>query len=103
MSMLSRLLTALEQTEGVDGASLHAEGTGSESGAVLDKADRLSKTGGLGACLQVYLEGENAMLLDHVGDGRCLRLDGASGHYGRWRHAVERHRPLIGRMHEEVA
>ena len=61
------------------------------------------KAEGSGACLQVYLEGENAVLLDHVGDGRALHLQGAPGHHGRWRYAVERHRPLIGRMDEEVA
>ena len=103
MSMLSRLLTALEHTEGVEAATLHPNGPQSAPGVAFAEADRVAKNGDLGACLQVYIEAEHAVLLDDVGDGRCLRLEGASGHYGRWRHAVERHRPLIGRMHEEVA
>ena len=52
---------------------------------------------------QVYIEGQNAVLIDDVGDGRALHLQGAPGHHGRWRYAVERHRPLIGRMDGEVA
>jgi len=103
MSMLSRLLTALEQTTGVDSASLHSGEDASPSQALFEQATRLSTIAGLGGCLQLYVEGDRATLLDDVGDMRHLRLEGAPGHYGRWRHAIERHRPLIGRVHEEVA
>jgi len=103
MSMLSRLLTALEQTTGADAASLHSGADASASHALFEKANHLSTIGGLGGCLQLYVEGDRATLLDDVGDGRHLRLEGAPGHFGRWRHAIERHRPLIGRIPEEVA
>ena len=103
MSMLSRLLTALEDTDGVESVALLKEASGSTSGAGLDDAQRVTNGGGLGACLQVYIEGHNAVLIDDVGDGRALHLQGTPGHHGRWRYAVERHRPLIGRMDGEVA
>ncbi len=103
MSMLSRLLTALEQTTGADAASLHSGADASASHALFEKANHLSTIGGLGGCLQLYVEGNRATLLDDVGDGRHLRLEGAPGHFGRWRHAIERHRPLIGRVPGEVA
>ena len=76
--------------------------TAASNGALGD-ANRVTTSGGLGACLQVYIEGHNAVLIDDVGDGRALHLQGAPGHHGRWRYAVERHRPLIGRMDGEVA
>ncbi len=103
MSMLSRLLTALEQTKGADAASLHSGADGSPSNGLFERAAHLSSIGGLGGCLQLYVEGDRALLLDGVGDGRLLRMEGSPGHYGRWRHAIERHRPLIGRVHEVVA
>ena len=103
MSMLSRLLTALEQTKGADAASLHSGANESPSHALFAKGSQLSTIGGLGACLQLYVEGDRATLLDDVGDGRLLQMDGSLGHFGRWRHAIERHRPLIGRVHEGVA
>ncbi len=103
MSMLSRLLTALEDTEGVESVALHADASRPPFNGALDDANRVTTSGGLGACLQVYIEGHNAVLIDDVGDGRALHLQGAPGHHGRWRYAVERHRPLIGRMDGEVA
>ena len=103
MSMLSRLLTALEDTEGVESVALHSAASQAASNRALGDANRVTTSGGLGACLQVYIEGQNAVLIDDVGDGRALHLQGAPGHHGRWRHAVERHRPLIGRMDGEVA
>ena len=103
MSMLSRLLTALEQTTGADAASLHSGADGSPSHALFEKGTQLSAIGGLRGCLQLYVEGNQATLLDDVGDGRLLRMEGSPGYFGRWRHAIERHRPLIGRVHEEVA
>lgn len=103
MSLLSRLFTALEQAPGVDAASLHHEGSGMAPSAFIDGATRLADAASLGGCLQLFIEGEDAVLVDDVGDGRHLYLRGSSGHFGRWRYAVERHRPLIGRIHEEVA
>ena len=103
MSMLSRLLTALEDTEGVESVALHADASRPPFDGALDDANRVATNGGLGACLQVYIEGQKAVLIDDVGDGRTLHLQGAPGHHGRWRYAVERHRPLIGRMDGEVA
>ena len=103
MSMLSRLLTALEDTEGVESVALHADASRPPSNGALGDANRVTTSGGLGVCMQVYIEGHNAVLIDDVGDGRALHLQGAPGHHGRWRYAVERHRPLIGRMNGEVA
>ena len=103
MSMLSRLLTAFEQTTGADAASLHSGADASPSHALFQKANRLSTIAGMGGCLQLYVEGSRATLLDDIGDGRHLQMQGSPGHFGRWRHAIERHRPLIGRVHEEVA
>ena len=103
MSMLSRLLTALEQTPGVHAATLHANGPHADSTGLYNGAERMTKAASLGRVLQVFVEGDRAVLLDDVGDGRHLHLEGTSGQFGRWRYAVERHRPLIGRIHEEVA
>ena len=102
MSMLSRLLTALEDTEGVESVALHADASHPTPNGALSDANRVTTSGGLGACLQVYIEGQSAALIDAIGDGRTLHLQGSPGHHGRWRYAVERHRPLIGRMNGEV-
>ena len=103
MSMLLRLLTALEDTEGVEVAALLPNTPGVTTDVAMIDAQRVTNSGNLGACLQVYIEGDAAVLVDDVGDGRLLRLQGAPGHHGRWRYAVERHRPLIGRTFGEVA
>ena len=103
MSMLSRLLTALEDTEGVESVALHSAASQAASNRGTGRCESGDHKRGLGACLQVYIEGHNAVLIDDVGDGRALHLQGAPGHHGRWRYAVERHRPLIGRMDGEVA
>ena len=103
MPMLSRLLTALEGTEGVEMAALLAGTPRATPDVAMTDAQRVTNSGNLGACLQVYIEADAAVLIDDVGDGRFLRLQGAPGHHGRWRYAVERHRPLIGRFSGEVA
>lgn len=107
--MLQRILASLCSLDGVNQAMLLNDrgqllaSVGEEGSIppfeqaiqVTTAAMECSHATGIGHLYEVWLEGEERMMIDIAAPNRIVVLSGQGGRLARWRHALERDRRII--------